>query len=186
LGQLGDGTTTDRNRPTLISFNFFQNGETIQSVSAGGSHSIAITTNGQVYTWGRNGSGQLGDGTTTDRNRPSLISFNSLQDWEKIQSVSAGASHNFAMTTNGRVYTWGANWYGQLGDGTTTNLSLPTLIGFNSLQDGETIQSVSGGDYHSIAMTTNGRVYTWGANWYGQLGDGTLNNVKFSPLLVIV
>jgi uncharacterized repeat protein (TIGR02543 family) len=101
---------------------------TFISVSAGSVHSLAVTSQGRVYAWGSNGSGQLGDGTTTSRNTPRLINVPNLQSGESMAHISAGSSHSLAVTTQGRVYAWGWNDYGQLGDGTTTGRSIPSLI----------------------------------------------------------
>jgi uncharacterized repeat protein (TIGR02543 family) len=170
FGSLGDGTTTQRNIPTLIGFTGLQNGETIHHISAGNSHSLAVTTSGRVYAWGGNMMGSLGDGTTTDKTTPTLIAFSGLQNGETIQQVSAGNVHSLAVTTTGRVYAWGWNTYGSLGDGTKTQRNIPTLIGFTGLLNGETIHQISAGRAHSLAVTTSGRVYAWGLAVF--LGDG--------------
>jgi uncharacterized repeat protein (TIGR02543 family) len=182
-GALGDGTTTNRTTPTLISFTGLQSGETIQSVEAGGGRSLALTTSGRVYAWGYNPQGQVGDGTTTARTTPTLISFTGLQSGEIIQSVAALGSHALALTTSGRVYAWGVNNSGQLGDGTTTWRKTPTLISFTGLQSGEIIKSVAAGVYHSLAVTTSGRVYAWGNNNDGELGDDTTTD-RNTPTLI--
>jgi alpha-tubulin suppressor-like RCC1 family protein len=182
-GQLGDGTTTNRSVPTLINFNGLQVGETIQTLVSGQLHSLAITTNGRVYTWGNGGSGQIGDGANSNRSSPTLINFTGLQVGETIQKVSGGAYHSISVTTNGRIFAWGFNGNGELGDGTTTNRLSPTLISLSGLQVGETIQTVIAGSYHSLAVTTNNRVYTWGANGYGQLGSGTTLN-RVTPTVI--
>jgi uncharacterized repeat protein (TIGR02543 family) len=177
VGQLGDGTTTNRSSPTLITFAALQTGETIQSVNAGGgAHSLAVTSTGRVYAWGLNEQGQLGDGTTTNRSTPTLITFTGLQTGETIQNVDAGQLHSLAITTTGSVYTWGLNEHGQLGYGTTTNRSSPTRRTSFGLTFRETIQSVSAGQVNSLAITTTGRVFAWGWNGSGQLGDGTTTN----------
>jgi uncharacterized repeat protein (TIGR02543 family) len=182
--QLGDGTTTGRSTPTLISFTGLQLGETIRKVSAGQIHSLALTTNGRVYSWGNNNSGQLGNGSTSNRTSPGLISFPGILSGETIQTVVAGQLHSLAVTTNGRVYTWGNGSAGQLGNGSTSyNSSTPLLVNFTGLLSGETIQQVSGGAYHSISVTTSGRVYAWGRNVNGELGDGT-TNLRLTPTLI--
>ena len=181
--ELGDGTTTIRRTPTLISFTGLQDGETIQKVSAGQLHSLAVTTNGRVYAWGNNSQGQVGDGSTTHRSSPTLINFSGLLSGETIQTVVAGLLHSLAVTTTGRVYAWGNGSSGQIGDGSNTNRSSPTLITFSGLLSGETIQQVSGGAYHSISVTTSGRVYAWGNGSQGRLGDGSNTN-RSSPTLI--
>jgi uncharacterized repeat protein (TIGR02543 family) len=175
-GQLGNGSTSNRTSPTLISFPGILSGETIQTVIAGQLHSLAVTTNGRVYAWGNGSSGQLGNGSTSNSSTPSLVNFTGLLSGETIQQVSGGAYHSISVTTSGRIYAWGYNGDGQLGDETYTNRSLPTLISLTGLQGGETVQTVLAGSYHSLALTTNSRVYTWGSNGYGQLGSGTSLN----------
>jgi uncharacterized repeat protein (TIGR02543 family) len=114
----------------LISFSGLQIGETIQSVIAGGMHSLSLTTSGRVYGWGSNGLGQLGNGAPNEGyiTTPTLISFSGLQIGETIQSVFAGGRHSFAVTTGGRLYAWGDNSRGALGDGTTDAKITPTII----------------------------------------------------------
>jgi uncharacterized repeat protein (TIGR02543 family) len=172
-GQLGDGTSTNKGTPTMVVFNNLQNGESINSVSAGENHSLAVTTTGRVFSWGLNNYGQLGDGTSTNKGTPTMVVFNNLQNGESINSVSAGDRHSLAVTTNGRVSSWGWNAAGQLGDGTNTQRNLPIIITISGLQIGETILSVNAGYVKSHAVTTNGRVFAWGFNGSGQLGDGT-------------
>jgi alpha-tubulin suppressor-like RCC1 family protein len=186
-GQLGDNTLVAKRIPTLISFTGLQDGETIKNVAAGGDssftgggHSLAVTTIGRVYAWGKNNFGQLGDTTTVVKRIPTLISF---PDGVTIDNVTAGGEYSHAVTSTGQVYSWGYNNLGQLGDGTTENKSTPTLISFNGLGSGETIRNVHIGTYHSLAVTTIGRVYSWGYNYIGQLGDGTTEN-KSSPTLI--
>ena len=185
-GQLGDNTLVDNSNPTLI---LFPAGETMRNVAAGLGHSLAVTTTGQVFAWGRNAVGQLGDGTTTDRPTPTLISFpgiNEFNNGETIRDVVAGNDYSHAVTTTGRVYSWGSNFNGKLGDGTTTNKSTPTLIlfpGINEFNNEETIRNVDMGGAHSMAVTTTGRVYAWGLNNRGQLGNNTLVN-NSTPILI--
>jgi uncharacterized repeat protein (TIGR02543 family) len=177
-GSLGDGTTVDKYTPTLITFTGLEVGETIEQISTGNSHSLVLTTNGRVYAWGLNNEGQVGDGTTVNKLIPTLISFTGLEAGETIEQVSGGSGYSHALTTNGRVYSWGSNYNGQLGDGTDLTRISPTLIAFTGLQAGETIEKVSGGNgLHSLVVTTNGRIYAWGRNAEGQL---------VAPLILII
>lgn len=182
-GKLGNGSTSNQYSPVDISPQFgLDVGETIIFSSLGTQHSSAITSNGRVFTWGYNNKGQLGDNTIIDKNTPTEITsqFN-LVSGEEIVSLSLGAEFSAAVTSEGRLFTWGYNNKGQLGDGTLTDRFTPTDITSQfSLNSGELISSVSLGDYHSSALTTDGRVFTWGFNNNGQLGDGTLTD-KHSP-----
>src|SRR5690554_2902029 len=157
-------------------------GETIIQVSLGFNHSAALTSSGRLFTWGRNDYGQLGDGTSTYKSTPTEITSQfSLSTGDQIISVSLGSSHSAALTSSGRLFTWGYNDDGRLGDGTTTNRSTPTEITSRiSLSTGDQIISVSLGHHHSAALTSSGRLFTWGRNNQGQLGDGT-NTTRYSP-----
>jgi len=184
--ELGDGTTVDKYIPTDITSQFnLTIGETITSVSMGGNHSSVVTSEGRIFTWGRNDFGQLGDGTTTSKDVPTEITnkFN-LAIGESITNVSLGAYHSSAITSEGRIFTWGLNNDGRLGNGTTVDKQVPTEITnqFN-LAIGETITSVSLGSDHSAAVTSEGRIFTWGRNYYGRLGDGTTVD-KHVPTLI--
>src|SRR5262249_7426564 len=110
VGQLGDGTTVPtRPSPTVVS------GITgIQAIAAGDGHTLALTTDGHVWSWGRNGSGQLGDTTTQGHRLPAAASISG------VVALAAGDQHSVALKTDGTVWTWGDNGSGQLGDGTTT------------------------------------------------------------------
>jgi len=175
-GKLGNGSTSNQYAPIDITSQFNLNSEEmISSVSLGDSHSAAITSEGRLFTWGYNYHGQLGDNTTTDRDTPTDITSQfGLNGEETMISVSLGAYHSAALSSEGRLFVWGWNNYGQLGNGTTTDQMTPTNITSQfSLNAEETITRVFLGDYHSSAITSEGRVFTWGYNSKGQLGDNT-------------
>ena len=115
-GQLGDGTTIQRTSPVLVS------GGPFSSVTAGGSHTCALTSAGAAYCWGANDHGQVGDGTTTMRTSPVLVAGGL-----NFVSISAGGSHTCGVTVVG-TYCWGANGNGQLGSGTTTDSAVPVKV----------------------------------------------------------
>jgi len=162
-GQLGDGTSTDRLAPTAVSG--LASG--VVAVATGFYHACAATTAGAAWCWGGNYSGELGDGTTTTRFAPVAVSGLS-----GVAAVAAGGNHSCAVTTAGAVWCWGYNYYGQLGNGTTTDSLTPVAV--SGLGSG--VVSVTAGGNHTCALTTAGAVWCWGANWYGQLGDGTGNS----------
>ncbi|MQY10661.1 hypothetical protein SRB5_07730 [Streptomyces sp. RB5] len=167
LGQLGDGTTVERHLPVYVDL---PPGVTVTAIAAGtgGQHSLALTSDGRVLSWGWNAYGQLGDGTTTDRPDPEYVH---LPDGVTITAIGAGEGHSLAVTSTGQVLTWGWNNSGQLGNDTLVNQPLPV---YAELPGGATVTAVDGGRRHSLALTSDGRVLSWGWNAYGQLGDGTL------------
>ena len=163
-GQLGDGTTTNRSVPTQES----TAATDWSSVSVGIGHAAALKDDGTLWAWGYNGSGQLGDGTTTHRSVPTQESTTAT-DWS---SVSAGYMYTIALKVDGTLWAWGDNTDGQLGDGTRTNNFVPTQESTAATD----WSSVSVGDYHTVAIKDDGTLWAWGDNTDGQLGDGTTNN----------
>ena len=97
---------------------------------------------------------------------------------KNIIQISAGDCHTVAIDERGKVYTWGENYYGQLGDGTANNSNVPICISdiSGNILNGKKIVQISAGDGHTTAIDKEGKVYVWGYNGYGQLGDGTTNN----------
>jgi len=135
-----------------------------QSVSAGDAHSLAITSNGQLWAWGNNDSGRTGFGISTG-NQIIPVQVGSATNW---QSASAGNNHSLAITTNGQLWAWGNNGSGRTGFGDNTGLQLtPAQVG-----SATNWQSVSAGGAHSLAITTNGQIWSWGGNANGELGKG--------------
>lgn len=158
-GQLGDGTTTDRNSPVQV-----QGLTDVIHIAAGRFYSLAVKSDGTVWTWGQNLYGQLGDGTTTDRNMP--VQVQNLTDATTI--AACGAFHSIVVKKNGTVWAWGRNTYGNLGDNTVNNSSLPVqMIGISD------VAGVAAGTNFTILYKTDGSFWGCGRNASGQLGDGT-------------
>jgi len=172
LGQLGDGTTTNRSTPTPVSG--LSSG--VLSIAANYVYSCAVTTGEAAACWGYNVYGQLGDGTMTNRLTPTAVSGLS----SGVSSIAAGQTHACAVTTAGGVTCWGNNAYGELGDGTRTDRPTPTPA--SSL--GSDVASIVAGQTHACAVTTAGGVTCWGNNAYGELGDGT-TTTRLAPTPVI-
>ncbi|PKD29807.1 Cell cycle control protein [Ruminococcus bromii] len=170
-GQLGVYSNADSKIPIKVNNSSSTLPEkSVKYIALGYYHSAAITKDGSLYMWGYNRSGQLGDGTTTDRYTPVKIMDN-------VASVSLGGSHSAAVTKDGSLYMWGDNGNGRLGDGTTTDRYTPVKIMDN-------VASVSLGSSHSAAITKDGSLYMWGYNYYGQLGDGTTTD-RYTPVKIM-
>jgi len=161
IGQLGDGTFTDRSTPTAVSG--LSSG--VATIAAGEGYTCAVLSTGSVQCWGDNRLGQLGDGTNTHRNTPTAV--NGFSDG--VASIAAGCFHTCALLTSGGVECWGYNSNGQLGDGTATDHNTPTAV--SGLSSG--VIALALGDSHSCALLSTGGVVCWGYNSNGQLGDGT-------------
>ena len=171
-GRLGDGTTVNKSSPVSIIGGFCD----WSQVSAGEYQSLGVRTNGTAWAWGSNACGQLGDNSTVAKSSPVSI-IGGFCDWCQ---VSAGGSHSLGVRTNGSAWAWGAGTSGRLGDGTAVTKSSPVSVvgGFVDWCQ------VSAGDSHSLAVRTNGTVWSWGSNSLGKLGDGT-TVTKSSPVSVI-
>lgn len=136
-----------------------------QAIAAGTAHALGLRVDGEVWAWGANASGQVGDGTTENRSTPVRVA--GLGD---VTAIAAGAEHSLALKADGTVWAWGANAAGQLGDGTTALSSVPVQV---TGLAGSVVTAVSGGAGHSLALADDGTVWSWGDNAAAQLGDGT-------------
>ena len=166
---LGDGTAIDRSSPVQI-------GALTDWVrgSGGRTSSVAIKTDGTIWSWGGNTRGELGLNGGGDRSSP--VQIGSLTDWA---SINAGFYHTIALKIDGTIWSWGENSDdGQLGLGDEIDRSSPVQIGLLT-----TWASINAGQYHTIAVKTNGTLWAWGKNAIGELGDGTIVN-KSSPIQI--
>ncbi|EOD08802.1 hypothetical protein EMIHUDRAFT_358730 [Emiliania huxleyi CCMP1516] len=136
------------------------------AVTAGGSHSLALTADGAVWSWGWGNSGRLGHG---DQQRQLLPKKVEAFAGRRVVAVSAGVSHSLALTAGGAVWSWGDGDYGQLGHGDTQDQLLPKRI---EALAGQRVIAVSAGYSHSLALTADGAVWSWGGGDYGKLGHG--------------
>ncbi|MDZ7815309.1 MAG: hypothetical protein U5N86_04660 [Planctomycetota bacterium] len=141
-------------------------GSTDAGLAAGFPHSLVLYSDGSVYAWGWNDEGQLGLGDDVERDTPTLVG--ALSD-KGVISITAGSDHSLVLCSDGSVYAWGDNNSGQLGLGDELDRDFPTLV--STLSDKDVI-SLAGGFAHSLALCSDGSVYTWGKNDDGQLGLG--------------
>jgi len=167
-GELGLGDAASRDTPTKVS------GLTsVVAVSLGSTHSMAITADGSLFTWGFNRYGQLGQGHRNNINTPTKV-----QNLPKVTAICAGGGSSSALVATGDLFTWGHNSQEQLGYKSDTSFisasgglmyytdipakvpNLTNVVAFNM------------GGYHGAAVTANGQLFTWGDNYYGELGRG--------------
>ena len=234
-GQLGDGTTTQRNTPTLLSAatgvtstNALRSGyrqacvvtsasqaycwgrnqegqigdnssgtnrltptavDTTTGVSTnnsvvtpGGYHSCTLTTTSQAYCWGLNDHGQVGDNSSgTNRLTPTPVNTTTGLTTTNVSNLAPGLYHTCARTSGSRMYCWGDNTHGSLGDGTTTQRTTPTAVSTSTGLTTSNVASIAAGSSTSCAITSTGVLYCWGLNDYGQVGDGSTGTDRLTP-----
>ena len=169
-GQLGDGTSTTRSSPVPAG-----GGLTFASLSAGAYHTCGLVA-GEAYCWGANDHGQLGGGTAGNQTVTTPVK---VAGGLSFTSLSAGGDATCGLTAGGVAYCWGGNFYGAVGDGSTTYRASPVPVG-----GGLTFANLSVSDFsHACGVTLGGVAYCWGLNTDGQLGDGTTAN-ELSPVVV--
>uniref|UniRef100_A0A2I3G8M1 RCC1 and BTB domain-containing protein 2 n=1 Tax=Nomascus leucogenys TaxID=61853 RepID=A0A2I3G8M1_NOMLE len=176
--QLGNGTTNHGLVPCHISTNL-SNKQVIE-VACGSYHSLVLTSDGEVFAWGYNNSGQVGSGSTVNQPIPRRVT-GCLQN-KVVVTIACGQMCCMAVVDTGEVYVWGYNGNGQLGLGNSGNQPTPCRVA--ALQ-GIRVQRVACGYAHTLVLTDEGQVYAWGANSYGQLGTGNKSNQSYpTPVTV--
>ncbi len=182
-GQLGNGTTTVASIPVAVDFTDAA-GEVI-AISAGPFHNLALRTDGRIAAWGYNNHGQLGTGDKVTYLRPVLVPAVGALAGKQVVAVAAGTYHSFALCADGKVAAWGYNDEGELGDGTTTSTSVPVAVDTSGILAGKSVAKIAAGQYHLLALCTDGTLVSWGYNARGQLGTGTATDAP-SPVAVDV
>ncbi|KAK1683279.1 hypothetical protein QYE76_044127 [Lolium multiflorum] len=166
-GQLGLGTTEDSLLPQKIQA--FE-GICVKMIAAGAEHTAAVTEDGDIYGWGWGRYGNLGLGDRNDRYVPEKVS---LVEEEKMVLVACGWRHTITVSSSGSLYTYGWSKYGQLGHGDFEDHLVPHKV--DALKDSSTSQ-ISGGWRHTMALTSDGKLYGWGWNKFGQVGAGDIED----------
>ncbi len=166
---MGDNTTITKLVPTQITL---LTGVAI-AIAGGGLHSLAVKNDGTAWAWGNNGTGQLGDTTTTQRKAP--VQVNTITG---VTAVSAGNNHSMALKSDNTVWTWGDNSSGELGDGTTNQAMAPVqAVGVSGATE------ISAGNNFSVARTSGDQILTWGSEGPGKLGDGN-SDIRPVPIQI--
>jgi len=167
-GGLGVNSPSNRSTPVTT----FAGGSNWKQVASGGGHTVAIKTDGTLWTWGSNSSGQLGTNGPTGLGVAKSTPVTTFAGGTNWKQVACGGFHTAAIKTDGSLWTWGDNYYGQLGDNTTTNRCTPVT----TFAGGTNWKQLAGGREHTAAIKTDGTLWTWGRNAYGGLGDNTTTN----------
>jgi alpha-tubulin suppressor-like RCC1 family protein len=169
-GQLGNGTSGN----ILLAPYPVQGLSEVTAIAGGGWFSLALRSDGSVWSWGSNSDGQLGIGSTANSLLPVPVHLPA-----DVTAIAAGGQHALALRQDGSVWSWGLNWLGQLGDGTDQSRSEPVQV--SGLSE---VIAIGAGHEFSFAIRQDGSLWAWGDNYFGQLGSGDWMNEYFSPLPV--
>ena len=193
FGQLGsatnNGTSNPNPTPALVTLPGASG--PVTQIAAGGNHSLALTSSGQLYAFGENYFGQLGNATNNSTFNPSptpaLVTLPGAGG--PVTHIAAGYAYSLALTSSGQLYAFGENYFGQLGNATNngTNNPNPTPKPISLLGAGGPVTHIAAGYAHSLALTSGGQLYAFGENYFGQLGNATnngTNNPSPTPALV--
>ncbi|KAJ2946601.1 hypothetical protein O0L34_g12657 [Tuta absoluta] len=172
-GRLGIGGIDSVSQPTLLA--------SIQHVfitkvacNSGGKHCLALSADGEVYSWGEGEDGKLGHGNRVSYDRPKLIT--ALSGLEVVQ-IACGGAHSACLTARGRIYTWGKGRYGRLGHGDSEDQLVPKMV--DALAQYRVIDVACGsGDAQTLCITDDDNVWSWGDGDYGKLGRGGSEGCK--------
>ncbi len=171
VGQVGDGTYFERDSAVKI-----PGLKSITQIAGGGFHSLALKSNGTVWAWGDNYYGELGDGGSEYSSAVPV----QVQGLTNVVQISSGAYSSFAVKSDGTVWAWGDNYFGELGDGGSEYFSnVPVQVAGIT---GAT--QVSGGAFHALAIKSDGTAWAWGDNYSGELGDGGFEYYSGIPVQV--
>ncbi|GEM_PF-6164495 len=167
-GQLGDTSSTLHATPVAVTNAGILSGKTVVALAAGYQHSLALTSDGIVVAWGNNDFGQLGNNSTTPSAVPVAVYTAGVLNGKTVVAIAASYQHSLALTSDGLVAAWGRGNNGRLGDNSTHSSSMPVWVTNGGVLSGKTVVAIAAGFFHSMALTSDGLVVTWGNNGSGQ------------------
>jgi alpha-tubulin suppressor-like RCC1 family protein len=176
-GQLGDGSagaSSNSDVPVAVDTSGVLAGKTLTRISAGSYYACALDSTGAAYCWGISSDGALGDGSFASSGVPVAVDTSGVLAGKTLTQISAGVGgfHTCAMDASGAVYCWGQNDGGQLGNGITTNSSVPVAVHTSGVLAGKTLTQITASSEDTCALDSAGVAFCWGDNGYGDLGDG--------------
>ncbi len=168
-GQLGNNSTVSSLVPVPVDTSGVLAGKTIKNIEVGSYHACVVASDNKAYCWGNGASGRLGTGNTNSSSVPVAVNTSGLLSGKTISSISTGSNFTCTLTSENKVYCWGYGYNGQLGNGATSDNSLPVQVSLGALL----AKNLSSGTAHSCIVSTDGMVYCWGYNLDYQLGNTT-------------
>lgn len=174
FGQIGHGSAFFfQPTPAAVDMSGVLSGKSISAIAAGANHTLVLSADGEMFSWGNGTNGALGNGASTDSNIPVAVDTSGVLSGKIITSISCGADHSVALASDGTLFAWGANDHGQLGIGTTVMCNTPVAVNMSGALAGKSVVSIQAGGYHTLALTSDGMIFAWGMNSLGALGVGS-------------
>ena len=178
-GRLGGGLTSIlSNVPVAVNMSGALAGKTIKQMSTGYSSTCAIASDNRAYCWGSNKNGQLGNGSTADSRVPVAVNMSGALAGKTIKQILAGGDHGCVVASDDKMYCWGLNNNGELGNNSSVNSSVPVAVNADGVLAGKTIRQMSAGFSSTCAVDSGYGIYCWGYNSNGQLGNNSTNNSR--------
>jgi alpha-tubulin suppressor-like RCC1 family protein len=164
-------------------------GADVISTWGGARGTVILKSDGTVWTWGANFGGKLGTGMTQAATNRAVIPVEvhgpgNIDYLHSISAIMGGEVHNVALKSDGTVWTWGNNFQGGLGDGTTNDSALPIQAGLAAVPPLTSITKLGGRTYWNLAVKSDGSMWAWGMNSFGQMGNGTVSSIVPTPVMV--
>jgi len=170
-GQIGNGTTTTSTVPVAVTDTGALTGKILNSISTGLYFSCATATTGEIFCWGRNTNGELGNGTTTNSTTPVAVTMSEAMAGKVAVSVATNQANNCALTEDGLVFCWGVGFY--LGRTVNTNSSVPVAIDMTGQLVGKKVLQVVAKNTTTCLVASDNQAYCWGGSTGGQRGDNS-------------
>lgn len=182
-GALGTNSTSDEPVPAPVYTGGVLSGKTIKQIATGDWHSCVIASDDRAYCWGYGNNGELGNGTYNQANAPVAVSTSGVMSGKNITQIATGFNHNCALDSDGKIYCWGQNAYGELGNNSTTISNAPVATSMNEF-GGRRVKQIIAGFFYSCALTTDGSVFCWGTTENGRIGTGQTSGYSARPVQI--
>jgi alpha-tubulin suppressor-like RCC1 family protein len=183
-GELGSGSMETPSAPVAVVNTGVLANKTVVSIASGRNHILALCSDGTLVSWGLNSSGQLGIGNTTSSSVPMLVSRTGVLAGKTVTAIAAGGDFSMALCSDSTLAAWGAGGEGQLGNGTPTGSANPVPVARTGVLAGKTIVSITAGQYHGMALCSDGVLAAWGYNGSKQLGSTIVGSNSLVPVAV--
>jgi alpha-tubulin suppressor-like RCC1 family protein len=172
-GQLGNGGSNNRNVPVMVNTSGVLAGRTVTAIAADGSSNLVLCADGVLAAWGANAVGQLGNNSLTISGVPVAVDRTGVLAGRTVTAIAVGGGHCLVLCADGALATWGYNSYGQLGNGSFTNSSVPVSVNTTGVLSGKTAKVIAAGSLSNLVLCADGALAAWGRNYSGQLGNNS-------------